>query len=175
MTADPNDRELIDHPASRFLGREFLIWTWWSSERHFGKLEIEPFGEVDFWIDDRIVFRTPGEQPQTSDLKGGAPATTAEARTAMIAGKTIDAARIGLRVKEREYSLELRAEGLELAGLKVPAECKDGEDERLYERMFLLEEATGILDALFLKFCADRLGPGWDTEVLPAIREWVVG
>ncbi|MCP4497307.1 MAG: hypothetical protein GY825_11070, partial [Phycisphaeraceae bacterium] len=72
---DVNDRELIDHPASRFLGREFLIWTWWASEQNFGKLELAPFGEVDFWIDDRIVFRTPGEQPQTSDLKGGAPAT----------------------------------------------------------------------------------------------------
>ncbi len=172
---DVDDRDLIDHPAARFLGREFLIWLWFTSERSFGKVELPPFGDVDFWIDDRIVFRTPGEDPQTSDLKGGAPATTSEARTAMASGKTIDAARLGIRVKEREYSLELRAEGLEVAGVKVPAEVKDGEDERLYERMFLLEEATGILDALFVRFCADRLGDSWDDAVLPEIRAWLAG
>jgi len=167
------DLELIDHPASRFLGREFLIWLWWRSERDFGSIELGDFGTVDFWIDDRIVFRTVGDDPQTSDLKGGAPATTAEARTALQAGKTIDAARLGLRVKEREYTLEVRSEGLEIAGLKVPGEVKDGVDEKLYERMFLLEEASGILDLLFDRFADARLSESWEEATLQEIRSWV--
>ncbi len=168
-----HELDLIDHPAARFLGREFLIWLWWRSERDFGSVELGDLGSVDFWIDDRIVFRTAGDNPQTSDLKGGAPATTAEARTALLAGKTIDAARVGLRVKEREYTLEVRSEGLEIAGLKVPSEVKDGVDEKLYERMFLLEEATGILDTMFDRFAVDRLGDQWDSHLLPEIRDWI--
>jgi hypothetical protein len=168
-----DERDLIDHPASRFLGREFLLWLWWRSELDFGSVELDQYGKVDFWIDDRIQFRTPGEDPQTSDLKGGAPATTAEARMALMAGKTVETARVGLRVKEREYALEVRGEGMELAGVAVPGEAKDGMEEMLYERIFLLEEVTGILDSLFLRFCEQRLGPGWDSGVLPEIRTWV--
>lgn len=167
------ERDLIDHPASRFLGREFLLWLWWRSERDFGTVDLPRFGKVDVWIDDRLQFRTAGEDPQTSDLRGGAPATTAEARTALLAGKIVETARVGLRVKEREHALELRGEGLELAGVKVPAECKDGLAERVLERMFLLEEVTGILDALFVEFCHDRLGERWDGLLLPQIRAWV--
>ena len=170
---EDDGRDLIDHPASRFLAREFLLWLWWRSEQDYGRTELGRFGEVDFWVDDRIQFRTPGEQPQTSDFKGGAPATTAEARMALVAGKTVETARLGLRVKEREYAFELRGEGLEIAGLKVPAECNEGVDERLYERMFLLEEATGIVDEFFARFCEDRLGDRWDAEVLPKMRAWV--
>jgi hypothetical protein len=169
------ERDLIDHPAARFLGREFLLWLWWKSEREFGTMELPHYGRVDLWIDDRLQFRTPGDDPQTSDLKGGAPATTAEARTALLAGKTVEVARIGLRIQEREHALELRGEGLELAGVKVPGEVKDGFDERIFERMFLLEEVTGILDALYAGFCGDRLGPDWDSGVLPEIRTWIAG
>ena len=167
------DPELIDHPAGRFIGREFLLWLWWRTDREFGRVELAQFGEVDFWVDDRIQFRTTGDDPQTSDLKGGAPAMTPEARMAVLSGKSVETLRLGLRVKEREYSLEIRGEGLEVGGLKVPGEIKDGIDERIYERMFLLEEATGILDTLYYEFLDERLGAEWDSGALPEIRSWI--
>ena len=169
------DASLGDHPAAVFLGREFLLWLWWRSERDFGSLELPHFGQVDFWMDDRIQLRTAGDDPMVSDLKGGAPATTPEARMAVLAGKTVETARIGLRKGDREYALALRSDPLEIAGLKVPGEVKDGVDERIYERMFLLEEATGMVDALFFLFCSDRLGASWDVETLPQIRAWLSG
>jgi hypothetical protein len=169
-----NSEELpMEHAADTFMGREFLIWLWWKSEQGYANMELPHFGSVDFWIDDRIRFRTSDDNPQVSDLKGGAPATTLEARTALAAGKTIETARVGLRIKEREFSLEFRGEGLQMGGLKVPAECKEPGEERLYERMFLLEEAWGIVDALFVRFCEDRLAEGWNESVLPSIRKWV--
>ncbi|MEE2829644.1 MAG: hypothetical protein VX498_10690 [Myxococcota bacterium] len=168
-------RGALDHPASQFLGREFMLWLWWTSERDFGTADLPTYGTVDFWIDDHIQFRTPGDDPQIADLRGGAPATTIEARTALSSGKTVESARLGLRVKEREYSFSLRAEGLELSGVKVPSEMKEGSDERIFERMFLLDEVTGIIDAFFFRFLDKRLDPAWNTEQLPAIRDWVAG
>ena len=179
MTDDEGElrpsRGALDHPASRFLGREFMLWLWWTSERDFGTAELPPFGTVDFWIDDHIQFRTPGDDPQIADLRGGAPATTIEARTALSSGKTVESARLGLRVKEREYSFSLCAEGLELSGVKVPSEMKEGSDERIFERMFLLDEVSGIIDAFFFRFLEKRLEASWNTEQLPAIRAWVAG
>ncbi len=169
------DLHPTDHPASRFLGKEFLLWLWWRSEKDFGTVELGEMGKVDYWIDDRISFRTPGEDPQTSDLKGGAPATTAEAHMALRAGKVVETASLGFRVREREYVLQFKGEGMELSGVKVPSECDEGVDEQIFERMFLLDEITAILDQLFFRFCAQRLEDGWNTQVLPEIRQWVAG
>ena len=162
-----------DHPASFFLGKEFILWLWWRSETHYGHLELGEHGRVDFWVDDRIAFRTDGDKPQTSTIQGGAAAASPEARSALLTGKTIDGARLGLRVHEREYSLQLKGETLDVSGLKVPGEVKDGVDERIYERMFLLEEVTDILDQLFLAFCEERLAERWNGAIVPEIRGWV--
>ena len=164
-----------DHPASFFLGKEFLLWLWWMSEKSYGAVEVDAIGPVEFWIDDRIQFRTEGDQPQISDLKGGQPSATQEARSAIQAGKIVESARIGMRVGEREYVLALKGETLELAGLKLPTEVQDGLDERIYERMFLLDEVQGILDALFYRFVDLRLDPEWQRQTLEPMKEWVAG
>lgn len=166
-------RGALDHPAAQFLGREFLLWLWWRSEEDFATAELPHYGTVDFWIDDHIQFRTPGDPPQITDLRGGAPATTVEARTALAGGKTVESARLGLRVREREYSFSIRAEGLELSAVKVPSDARDGIDDRLFERMLLLEELTGIVDSFFFRFLEQRLADGWRSTQLPAIRSWI--
>lgn len=172
ITESP-DLHPVDHPASRFLGKEFLLWLWWRSDTNFSSVDLGELGTVDFWLDDSMQFKTEGDDPQVSNFKGGAPSTTIEAKMAVRAGKVVENATLGLRIKEREYHLQLKGEGLELAGVKVPSECDEGIDEMIFERMFLLEEAHAILDQLFFRFCEMRLGKAWNTHVLPDIREWV--
>ena len=168
-------RGALDHPATQFLGREFLLWLWWRSEEDFATADLPHYGTVDFWIDDHIQFRTPGDDPQINDIRGGAPATTIEARTALANGKTVESARIGIRIKEREYSFSLKGEGLELSGVKVPADARDGIDDRLFERMLLLEELGGIVDTFFFQFMEQRVSDSWKSEKVPAIRAWIAG
>lgn len=170
---DSLDIHPADHPASFFLGKEFILWLWWRSETSYGNLELGEHGRVDFWIDDRLQFKTEGDKPQTSSVQGGHAASSFEARSALLAGKTVESARIGLRLHEREYALVMKGETFEITGLKVPGEVKDGVDEKLYERMFLLEEATDVLDQLFLAFCEERLDPRWGAKIVPEIRQWV--
>ncbi len=171
------DLHPVDHPASRFLGKEFLLWLWWASEQRFGTIELPDYGAVDFWIDDRLKFQTVGEEADggraTSDMKGGAPATTREAKFALAAGKIVEVATLGFRVKEREYTLQLSGESMELAGVKIPAEVDDGFDEMILERMFLLEEVHGIVTELFYRFAAERLSKDWGSKHLKEIRAWI--
>jgi len=179
MDADQGDvapsRGALDHPAAQFLGREFLLWLWWRSEEDFATANLPHYGTVDFWIDDHLQFRTPGDDPQINDIRGGAPATTIEARTALANGKTVESARLGIRIKEREYSFSLKGEGLELTGVKVPADAQDGIDDRVFERMLLLEELEGIIDTFFFQFLEQRLADNWRSERVPAIRSWIAG
>ncbi len=168
-------RGSLDHPATQFLGREFLLWLWWRSEEDFAVADLPHYGTVDFWIDDHIQFRTPGDDPQINDIRGGAPATTVEARTALASGKTVESARVGLRIKEREYSFSIKAEGLELTGVKVPSDAADGIDDRLFERMLLVEELGGIVDTFFFRFLEQRVTDTWRSKQVPAIRAWIAG
>ena len=167
------DLEPDEHPANLFLGHEFLAWLWYRVEQSFGRVDLPVLGTVEFWIDDRLVLRGRGEQPQTASFRGGAPSTSQEARAALRAGKAPDEARVGLRLGEREYLFTLRGEGLDLKALKVPQTVKKGEVEAIvYDRMFLFEEATQALEALYEQFLQARLHPSWPTAMRPRMVEW---
>ncbi len=162
-----------EHPANRFLGREFLAWIWYRADQSFGRIELAAFGTVDFWMDDRLVMRGRGEDPQTASFKGGAPSSTQEARASLRAGKAPEEARLGLRAGEKEYVLSVRGEGLDIASLKVPQITKKGETEALlYERMYLFEEATSLLTALYEEFILARIHPSWATSLQPQMQAW---
>lgn len=170
------DIEPDEHPANRYLGREFLAWIWFRVERDFGRIALPRVGTVDFWVDDRLVMRGRGDDPQTATFRGGAPSSTDEARAALRAGKSPEEARLGLRLGDREYVLSLRGETLDLSGLKVPQVVKKGEVEALvYERMFLFEEATAILADLYGAFIEERLDPAWGRSIRPRILAWMAG
>ena len=77
---------------------------------------------------------------------------------------------IGVRREGREYATILRGPTLDVAAAKLPTECKGGEDEVLYERMFLYEDLFFVLRALYRLFARERASPSWATEHLPALR-----
>jgi hypothetical protein len=161
-----------EHPANRFLGREFLAWLWYRADTDYGHLDISGFG-VDFWLDDDIQLDGRGEDPQRVRIRGGSPSTTREARAALAAGKVPERARLGFRVGEREYTLSLRGGPLDITGLRVPQVTKKGDVEAaVCERMYLYEEATAILGGLFGAFQTSRLHPSWP-RLRETIRNWM--
>lgn len=38
-----------------------------------------------------------------------------------------------------------------------------------------LEEVSPVLNVLYGKFLAERLGPAWEADALPAMNEWIEG
>lgn len=61
-------------------------------------------------------------------------------------------------VKEgREWQVTMAAQTLGLSGIKIPAVLGEAEDDRFYERMYLIEELEGILRGLYGQFLAVRL------------------
>ena len=167
-TVERDDRDLA---RAEFLGPEFLLWLWYRSEEGFGRLSGASGMELDLWLEDRLALQGDGEKPQRVDLRGGAPGGSAAARTALLEGQKVVAARYGIRIGELEYTLELHQD-LSVRGLKIPETGADEED-LLAERMRLTEEIFERIDDLFEAFVQARLHPSWDTAVVPRVTAWL--
>ncbi len=164
----------VGRPALPHLSAEFFVWLWYASERDGGSM---PHGDgiVDVWVEDRLSFRTPDEDKVRAVMTGENAAASREARAALASGKVVRDLQVHLRNEEREYTLVLRGVHLDLAGLKLPPHAKDGEEELLYERMFLYEDVYAVLKSLYRRFAEERVSAAWSAATLPAIRRWAEG
>ncbi|MDP2313006.1 MAG: hypothetical protein Q8P41_08880 [Pseudomonadota bacterium] len=161
--------------APPHVASEFFLWLWYQSETGQGRVELgSDAGTVEYWVDDRISFRAVGEEKVSAIMTGDNPSLTPEAHAALAGGKVIRDVRLALRKEDREYSVTLKAPRIEIAGAKLPALVKSGDEgEVLYERMFLYEELHFILGGLFRAFATARCDEAWRERTLPDLRRWV--
>jgi len=149
------------------LGPTFLLWLWWASEVQKGEFEGgDDLGVFELWFDDKLVMASAAVNCQEDAFKGGHPASSAEASTALRLGKTPVLAKLRIVRGGSEWAFTLRADGLVIDGLKVPAVLSREDAEELCERMLLTEQAETMLDMLFRQFLDLRMGESW-----PAARE----
>lgn len=121
--------------------------------------------EFTLWLDNKLVLRDLDdvETPGTTTMVGAAPSASPEARMTMNSGKRPVEARLGLRRGEHEWFFTLRVGpgGLDLNGMKLPIEVKEGQEEMIYERMFLLDILTSAVRGLFCQFFEVRTSDDW--------------
>lgn len=166
----------VEDPVLPHLAAEFLQWLWWKSEAEEGRLDLrlgDELERVDVWVNERVALAQADESRRRAVLTGTNSASTLEARAALTGGKVVRELAIGLRRQGREYALTLKGAALWVTAAKLPTECKGSGDEVLYERMFLYEDLSFVLRALFRHFAAERTDAGWWTAVTaPAMRAW---
>ncbi len=169
-----------------WLGGEFLLWLWWQAETTDGTFDLpdrasgEPSEPVALMLEEGLTLA--GEPPAegaggcgVASLRIGAPAASAEAAAALLTGKLPKRMRLLLARGERQWSLSLNAETLDLASVKVPppgADATEPEDV-LMERLSGFAEAREIIEGLYAGFLGRRLGPPWEGEDVPGIRRWM--
>lgn len=163
-----------------FLGREFLTWLWFTSERTGGV--IREFDDPSYGVLflDRMVLTSDDESKQVVTLTGEM-FEPKHALAAILEGKKIEEARISVRRDDDEFTMLIKATWLQFSGLRTPPilparESRDDEeDERstFLEKFALVGKALDIVDALFVQFLNLRLSERWSTEELPLIQEWI--
>ena len=167
-----NLADLIE--TRRFLGSEFMMWLWFKSETHDGLMDVTGHGPVEVVYDDRLVLEAYLAETERNTLKGGAPAYSPEAKVALRHGKRVSRAKLQVVKEGREWSFTFKAEGMDYTSVKIPSVLSKREDEKFYERMYLLEELEEIMDALYREFLAIRVDETrWDEQMVPAMREWI--
>jgi hypothetical protein len=153
-----------------FAGQEFLVWLWFESELFEGTLQLHNGTPCEFWLESQLTLVRDREQ---AALRGEAPSANAEAHEALRQGKLPARACVRIIRDQLEWVFVLTAEDLSLSSVRIPAQLKDEKDEKFYERMYLIEELETMVEGLFADFLLLRLGKGWDTFVLPAIKTWI--
>jgi hypothetical protein len=161
--------ETQDHA---FLGREFLTWLLWRADRGEGSFTDEN-GEFSVDFGGRVRLAGAGSDVTDAVLRGRSPAHSVEARAGLGAGRTLREAELRLARGEREFRFTLLAETLDMRSVKLPARLKDEGDDRLAERMTLLEELEKAIEVMYLDFVKERTRPVWDRTIVPALRTWV--
>ncbi len=163
--------ELID--SRRFLGSEFLMWLWFKSECLDGYFEIDHHGDVEVLFDDRLRLEAYAAETERNTFKGGSPASSPEAKTALQERKRPTRARLRIIKEGREWKFKFKSEGFEVSTLKIPSVLSDKDDEQFRERMGLVEEVEDILDRLYREFIMIRTSDTWFDRMVPAISDWI--
>ena len=163
-------------PVIPHLASEFYLWLWWSSERTGGVFELGgDVGRIDLWVDDRLAFRVPGDRKVSAVLTGENPAEALEAKAALYGGKVLHEVRVRIKRDDRDFVVTLKGPEMHVTRASLPAALQDTAEEAIYDRLFLYDELTFLLSALFESFGAVRTSGAWKDEVLPALRGWVEG
>ena len=166
--------DLIDLiETKRFLGAEFMMWLWFKSECYESLFDNRDHGTLELWFDDKLTLEAYLAETERNDFKGGAPAHSPEAKTALRQGKRVAKAKMGIIKEGREWTFTLKSDSLDVSGVKLPALLSREEDEQFYERMYLLEELEDIIASLYKEFLIIRLSSVWSDAMLPAMRTWV--
>ena len=185
LTQDPTnhlDRLLTVCKSKSFLGREFLTWLWFQSE----KVEIPfktntPAGKeasFDLWVDDRVVLESSGSKAHTHTLKGGDPSQSIEAAAALKSGKTVSEIKIGISVEGYgDYTCVLNYQDLSPRSIQLP-EVTEEEDllqnvSPVAVRLELTRCLLNALDCLFVHFLEQRVGEKWEAGKVEDIRSWI--
>ena len=159
--------------ATRFLGREFLVFLWWLSELGEGTVDVRGHGELSLHLDATLVLERQAEGVESCRLRGLAPSSGKEAKEALRDGKMPTKAHVVLAKAEQTYSFTFSADTLATSGVRIPQLLTEVEDEAFFERMQLIEELEAMLEALFEEFLRLRISTEFEASLAPAIRRWV--
>jgi hypothetical protein len=173
---DPSADAGSDADDFDYLGREFMTWLLWradAGEAQFGGGSKQG-EEFTFFFGGKARFASAAGFATDLVLKGRAPAHGAEARAAIGSGHALREAELRVVRDEREWRGTLVADSLDWKGVKLPALLTEEDDEKLLERMTLLEELDEMVQVAFADFLKTRARPVWRKETVPALRTWIV-
>jgi hypothetical protein len=169
--------DLIDRlNSTAFLGREFLTWLWYRSNLQEGLFALDDGNpSIELFFTDRIALAAAGQGAEKVAVKAEDPSLAPEAIMALRQGKKVEKACIRIVRGQREWTVTVAGDTLAGSGIKIPALLTREEDEKLRERLALLDELDGMIVALFKLFLVVRLDKEqWATE-RDNIQAWIYG
>lgn len=162
--------ELIQQKA--FIGKEFLTWLWFRSERD-AEVAIAKSKPISVEILGPILLDAQYGDARASLLKGESPATSPEARTALLEGKKLTKAKLKWAREDVEWIFTLDGETFNISGLNVPNPGKLPFEDLMSMRVEMVLEFEQALQDLLEAFLELRLDEkSWKKE-LREIQKWV--
>ncbi len=165
----------------QFLGKEFLTWAWFRSELEGGVFKAGNGQEALISFERFMVLESgDGDASETVTCRG-LSTDLSEAKSALRKGKKVSKAHVRLSSRSNEWQLNINGATFDISGLRTPKGIGQEEDKsddlaqeaRILERGALIEEAIGIIDAMFQIFLSIRTKrDSWEAEK-KRLREWI--
>ena len=173
------EMEYVGENIDLLLGREFLTWLWFRCDTGGVFRMKTDNGEEAFVVsmEQRMSVRGgEGENRETATVSGSL-SPLREARLGLLTGKMVVSALVRMEKDGMGWLVTLRAEDLGTNSLKTPAVSKedveDDPDGLFLEKIYLIEQGIGMLDAMYREFLNLRLNENsWNGEALK-VAEWM--
>lgn len=157
-----------------WLGRELLTWLLWRSEPGEPLLQHSKL-ELTVLFTGRVILRGVHGEVVELAAKGTLAPYSTHVRRALADGLLVHTARLHLTHGERVFEATLDAEHLDIRSAKLPELLTEEEDDRLTERLDLVDQLSGLVDALVADFMASRTSRAWSKQIVPALQAWMRG
>lgn len=157
-----------------WLGREFLTWLLWRSES--GDPLVEHDGQdLVVLFTGRVILRGVHGEVVELAAKGTLAPYSTHVRRALADGLLVHTARLHLTHGERMWEATLDAEHLDVRSAKLPELLTEEEDDRLTERLDLVDQLSAMIDALVADFTTTRTSKAWSKQIVPQMQTWMRG
>lgn len=158
---------------TRHFGEMFLLWLWYRSDINDTVFYLSDGSAVILAIDNQLTLESKMTEMERTVISGGAPSDSREAYEALRQGKVVSHMKLRLQRDEKEWVFVLCGATLDISSLKIPALMTKADDEKLYERMGLVEEVDALIRGLYEQFLSLRLDPDkWKAEEA-GIVDWI--
>ncbi len=157
-----------------FLGNEFLLWLWHQAEVGDGSIRAGSKSEISILFDRSLDLDCAYGQSGKDTLRGTGPTRMPEARDALRTGKLPRKAGLVLDSDNMQYTLTFNPETFAVGAARLP-DVEEAETPRVVfeERISLLRDLCGVLDALFESFLASRASSSWEGQT-SSVRRWIM-
>jgi len=169
-------RDLVERiETTRFVGSEFLVWLWFTTELFETELELRDGTQLSVWLDSQLAMKGANDASERIQFVGVAPSATREAKLALRLGKLPVRARVCLRQDPEDFSCVYDAETFSFGAVKLPAVISEPGEEQFLERVAMLERFDGLWNGLYEEFLTLRLSSAWEKRLVPAVKSWAAG
>lgn len=159
-----------------FLGKDFLVWLWFKSEKEDRYFDLGRLGIVELWFDAKIILSSEDDQGIESVTCVAPNHHLKEARFALAQNKKISEATIRMRLGDDEWSFALDATWFNFKsfrGPKVIEDKEEGFEGLFYEKMLLVEKPVALMNALFRTYILLRISSAWESHERAALEQWI--
>ena len=164
--------ECPDEEADGHVGREFLTWLWYYSEKRGGMITI-PEGEFGVIVEGPLMFVMEGRGAHETVLRKGMPMLSSEAKSALLAGKKLRRAKLTFVRGDEQWQLALDADEFIMRSVKLPKSDNMDATSKFQDRILAIYTLYNVLAGFFRIFLEMRMdAAAWEKEV-SNVRDWV--
>ena len=156
------------------LGRDFLTYLCYKSDDQAGAFEPEePSQAFSLWLDGKIVLEDDRDVPPNSVAYSGDDFTNQDVKQAIRSGKKVREARFRIEKAENTWCFTLRADRLDVSGLKLDMPPSEDSDGQFFARIISIEALNDLIDALYKMFTAEFCSDTWKASGARRFQKWL--